>query len=217
MQIPREFAVNFYNSLFFIPQKLKQKNSITLAENQREFFYRTFLYVGPMTSKIFVAAIIGIALIIASTGSAFAASGWQHVVSSSVTSKNDQTATLSVTASDSIPRHTSVLGGFAWIYGSGPNTVFVAVTHNGVRDSLQNPDGWHTHNVQLSFGASPNTAACITGLSDVNAGLSIQGNTLNVNVRNSELTGTFLPNAATAFTIVPDSNCAGTGLGVNLS
>lgn len=170
-----------------------------------------------MTSKIIVAAIIGVALTLVTTGSAFAASGWQHVVSSSVTSNNDQTTRLSVTASDVIPRHTSVLGGFAWLYAGGPNTAFVAVTHSGVRDSLQNPDGWHAHNVQLAFNASPNTAACITGLSDANAGLSIQGNTLDVNVRNSELTGTFAPGEATAFTIVPDQGCVVTGLGVNLS
>lgn len=170
-----------------------------------------------MTNKILVTAIIGAVLALVTTGSAFAAASWQHVVSSSVTPKNDQTTTLSVTAADTIPRHTDVLGGFAWIYLSGPNTVFVAVTHNGVRDSNQNPDGWHSHNVQLAFGASPNTKACIVGLSNANVGISIQGSTLNVNARNSELTGTFVPGGATAFTIVPDTGCTVTGLGVNLS
>lgn len=211
------FIDYFLNLLFFISPKSKSKKFTTIIKTESDLFYRTISYAGLMTNKILVAAIIGIALTLVTTGSAFAASSWQHVVSSSVTTKNDQTTTLSVTASDSIPRHTDVLGGFAWIYAGGPNTVFVAVTHNGVRDSLQNPDGWHAHNVQLDFGASPNTAACITGLSDANVGLSIQGNTLNVNARNSELTGAFIPGAATAFTIVPDSGCTVTGLGVNLS
>ncbi|MDE1763704.1 MAG: hypothetical protein KGH88_05620 [Thaumarchaeota archaeon] len=169
-----------------------------------------------MTYKILVAAIIGVALILVTSGNAFATSSWQHVVSGSVTPNNEQTTTLSVTASGVIPRHTDVLGGFAWLYTNGPNTVFVAVTHTGVRDSTQNPDGWHAHNVQLAFGATPNTAACIVGLSDANVGLSIHGNMLTVNARNSELTGRF-SGVATAFTIVPDSGCVVTGLGINLS
>ncbi|HJU14065.1 MAG TPA: hypothetical protein VJ792_06365 [Candidatus Nitrosotalea sp.] len=168
------------------------------------------LVLGAITAAVLAALVISPAM---ATGPA----SWQHVVSSSVTAKNGQTSTLGVVAADNIPRHTDVLGGFAWVYASGsPNTVFVAVTHNGVRDSTQNPDGWHTHNVNLAFGASPGSNACITGLADTNAGLSIQGNTLSVNVRNSELTGS-LTNSAVAFTIVADPGCAGTGLGVDLS
>jgi hypothetical protein len=139
---------------------------------------------------------------------------WQHVVSSSINSKNTQTSTLSVSAADIIPKHTDVLGGFAWIYADGPNTAIVATTHSGVRDSGQNPDGWHAHNVQLGAGGH-NSDACITGLSDANVGLSIQGNTLSMNVRNSELTGT-LSDKASAFTIVPDTGCS-SRLGVVLS
>jgi hypothetical protein len=171
-----------------------------------------------MTSKIILGAALTavFAVIMIVPAMATGPASWQHVVSSSVNSKNGQTSTLGVVASDNIPRHTDVLGGFAWIYSSGPSTVFVAVTHNGVRDSNQNPDGWHAHNVNLAFGASPGSNACITGLSDANAGLSIHGNAISVNVRNSELTGT-LSNTAVAFTIVPDPGCAVTGLGVNVS
>jgi hypothetical protein len=139
---------------------------------------------------------------------------WQHVVSSSVDSKNSHTSTLSVKAADNIPKHTDVWGGFAWLYASGPDQAIVAVTHNGVKDSHQNPNGWHAHNVQLGAPGS-NSDACITGLSDANVGLSIHGDTLSMNVRNSELTGQ-LSNAATAFTIVPDTGCT-SGLGVVLS
>jgi hypothetical protein len=163
-----------------------------------------------------VSLVVALAAFMIMPAMATGPASWQHVVSSSVNSKNSQTSTLSVVASDNIPRHTDVLGGFAWIYSSGPSTVFVAVTHNGVRDSNQNPDGWHAHNVNLAFGASPGSNACITGLSDANVGLSIQGDTLSMNVRNSELTGT-LSSTAVAFTIVPDPGCAGTGLGVNVS
>ena len=85
---------------------------------------------------------------------------WQHVVSSSVNSKNTQTSVLSVTAADKIPIQTGVLGGFAWLYADGPNTAIVATSHNGVRDSAQNPDGWHAHNVQLGTGGL-NSDACI--------------------------------------------------------
>lgn len=172
-----------------------------------------------MKSKILLGAALAAVLATVAIAPAMATgpASWQHVTSSSLTAKNGQTSTLGVVAADSIPRHTDVLGGFAWFYASGsPNTVFVAVTHSGVRDSAQNPDGWHTHNVSLAIGASPGSDACITGLVDTNAGLSIQGNSLSVNVRNSELTGT-LTNSATAFTIVTDSGCTGTGLGVDLS
>jgi hypothetical protein len=167
------------------------------------------LVLGAALAAVFAAFVITPAM---ATGPA----SWQHVVSSSVTAKNDKTSSLSVVASDNIPRHTSILGGFAWVYASGPDSVFVAVTHKGVRDSTQNPDGWHTHNVDLAFGTSSGSDACITGLSETNAGLSIHGNTLSVNVRNSELTGT-LSSTAVAFTVVPDPGCATTGLGVNVS
>ncbi|MEO9277261.1 MAG: hypothetical protein ABI340_05745 [Nitrososphaera sp.] len=168
-----------------------------------------------MTKKILLgislAAVFAVFMIVP----VMAAESWQHVESSSVTS-NGKTSTLSVVAADQIPHQTSTLGGFAWVYADGPNTVFVATSHTGVRDSTQNPDGWHTHNVNLAFGASTGSDACITGLSDTNAGLSINGDTLSVHVRNSELTGP-LSSTAVAFTIVPDPGCAGTGLGVNVS
>jgi len=168
-----------------------------------------------MNVKTMLAALL-VAIFTASVVTpAMAAESWQHVVSSSVNPTSGQTSTLSVKAANNIPLHTSVLGGFAWVYASGPNTVFVAVTHTGVKDSIQNPNGWHAHNVQLGAGGL-NSDACIVGLSDANAGIAIQGNSINVNVRNSELTGTFSSSAA-AFTIVGDAGCTATGLGVVLS
>lgn len=167
-----------------------------------------------MTNKILVAAIIGAVLALGTAGNAFAAASWQGISSSSVTPKNDQTTTLSVTATDTIPNHTGVLGGFAWVYAGGPNTAFVVVTHNGVRDSNQNPGGWHVHNVLLG-GPGTVSAACIESVSpDTTAGISIHGNTINVNVRNSEFTGSLSDSSTVvAFSIVVDSGCT-SGLGV---
>lgn len=192
------------------------KNLENVCQAISKLFYRKILCIDLMNTKLILgtslAAMFAVFMIVPvmATGPA----SWQHVVSSSVNSENTQTSTLSVSAADNIPRHTDVLGGFAWIYASGPNTAIVAATHNGVRDSSQNPNGWHAHNVQLG-SPGHNSNACITGLSDANVGLSIQGNALSMNVRNSELTGT-LSNAAAAFTIVPDTGC-GSGLGVVLS
>jgi len=180
---------------------------IFLYEKYNSYLMNVKLILGASLAAVFAVFMI---VPVTATGP----SSWQHVVSSSVNSENIQTSSLSVNAADSIPRHTDVLGGFAWIYANGPNTAIVATTHTGVRDSEQNPDGWHAHNVHLGPGGH-NSDACIIGLSDANVGLSIQGSTLSMNVRNSELTGT-LSNSAAAFTIVPDVGC-GSGLGVVLS
>ncbi len=169
-----------------------------------------------MHGKIIVGASLAVAFLATMIMTpVFAAESWQHVNSSTVTPLNSQVTRATVVAADKIPTTTSVLGGFAWLYASGPNTAFVAVTHNGVKDSTQNPNGWHTHNVSLGPGGA-NSDACITGLGpDTFAGVAINGDTINVNVRNSQLTGT-LSGGATAFTIVGDAGC-GSGLGVTLS
>jgi hypothetical protein len=178
-----------------------------------KFKYRIYV-TAPMKSAILVASMASILAISMIVPAMASAATWQHVETSSITPTSSQTSTLTVVASDTIPKHTSILGGFAWLYSSGPNTAFVVVTHSGVRDSNQNPDGWHTHNVLLGAPGS-NSDACIAGLSDTTAGISIQGNTVNVNVINSELTGT-LSGSAKAFTIVGDTGCS-SGLGVVLS
>jgi hypothetical protein len=180
-------------------------------------FYIGILCAKAMISKTILGASLAVVFLTIMMAPVFAAASWQHVNSSSVSPLSSKVTKATVVAADSIPQQTSVLGGFAWFYGGGPNTVFVAVTHKGVVDSTQNPNGWHTHNVQLAIGASSGSDACITGLGpDTFAGTAITGNTINVNVANSALTGT-LTGGAVAFTIVGDAGCAGTGLGVNLS
>ncbi len=170
----------------------------------------------PMISKTILAAslvaVISASVILPAMATSFAS--WQSVTGSSVTARNDKTTTLSVQASDIVPRHTSLAAGFAWIYSGGPDTAFVVVTHDGLRDSAQNPDGWHVHSVLL--GGTPSVSnACILGASpDTNAGISIQGNTINVNVRNSEFTSS-LSGTVVGFSVVQDSAC-GSGLGVDI-
>ena len=126
-----------------------------------------------------------------------------------------------MSAADTIPRNTSELAGFAWLYADGPNSAFAITIHdadldgdgkNDVRDSLQNPNGWHPHNVILAAPpptADPSTTFCIAEISNApNAGISFakQGTDVTVNVRNSQLTGDISDTAA-AFSIVVDPEC----------
>ncbi|MDE1725477.1 MAG: hypothetical protein KGH76_06240 [Thaumarchaeota archaeon] len=170
-----------------------------------------------MTSKKIIAAIAILALTASVMAPAMATSfaSWQKVTSGSVVPQNSQTTKLTLTAADIIPKHTSVLGGFAWIYSGGPNTAFAVTTHNGARDSNQNPNGWHAHNVLLAQGTG-SSDACIAGVSDdTTAGISIQGNTLTVNERNSTFTGS-LSGAPVAFSIQGDGGCS-SGLGIKIN
>src|SRR5438093_2108003 len=107
-----------------------------------------------MISKTILGASLAVVFLTIMMAPVFAAESWQHVNTSTVTPLNSKVTGASVVAADNIPQQTPVLGGFAWFYGGGPNTVFVAVTHKGVQDSTQNPNDWHTHNVQLGTGTS---------------------------------------------------------------
>jgi hypothetical protein len=139
---------------------------------------------------------------------------WQQVASSSVAT-HDSKSKLSVTASGDIPQHTAALAGFAWFYKDIPNLVFVGVTHKGVVDSVQNPNGWHTHNVVLGGVPSGDTTSnfCIVQVTKYTfANLDIKGNTMTITVDNSELPDA-LTGSAVGFSIVPDTGCS-SGLGV---
>ena len=146
----------------------------------------------------------------------------RHCVDGSVSvNEKNQTIKLSLSAADTIPRNTDELAGFAWLYADGSNTAFAITIHdadlnndgkNDVRDSLQNPNGWHGHNVILAAppeDTDENTTFCIAEISDApNAGISFakQGTEVTVNVRNSQLTGDISDTAA-AFSIVVDVAC----------
>ncbi|MDE1844958.1 MAG: hypothetical protein KGI10_06475 [Thaumarchaeota archaeon] len=166
-----------------------------------------------MTSKLMATMLVAaLATIVAVPAFATSFASWQSVSDSNISTGNGMT-TFTINAGDTIPIKTNVLGGFGWFYADGPNTVFAVTTHNGVQDSVQNPNGWHVHNVQLTGETPVSATACIGSVSDVTtAGISIHGNTLNVNVPNTKLTGS-LKQGAVAFSIVGDGGC-GSGLGV---
>ena len=140
--------------------------------------------------------------------------------------KKNKTTVLSFVSADVVPRSPTQLVGFAWFYDDTTNpapehTAFGITSHdapllldddsyNEVRDSTQNPNNWHPHNVILDAGAGDATF-CIKDLSDApNAGISFDEDTLltKVNVRNSVLTGEF-PDTPTvaAFSIITEALC----------
>ncbi len=146
------------------------------------------------------------------------------VTSFSAVAQNAETATLFVTTMGDIPRradsfiNANPVVGLAWA-DLNNGKVFVAVIHPVLgRDSLQNPDGWHVHTATVTGGATAPHDFCVASIdSTPTAGISIVGNTMQVNVRLSSLPvspGAF--NAAAGFTLQPDSACA-SGLAVQLS
>lgn len=129
---------------------------------------------------------------------------------------------LAVDASGSIPRFpdsyiTSVLVfGYAWVdldTGRG----IVAVIHPAIgRDSRQNPDGWHTHPVQLTGGTTPGGTSdfCVVDIGRSQGGIPIREDVLRVHMsaRWAGIRASALDVAA-AFVVQGDSGCA-SGLGV---
>lgn len=155
-----------------------------------------------------------VAIIAASTIS-IATATYLEIVDAGVSPKNSQTTQLTITTTDDVPKRTTDLAGFAWLYENGPNTAFAITTHNAdvdedgkndVRDSHQNPDGWHAHNVVLAGGTGQSTF-CVTEIFDApTSGISISGDSIKVNVRNSVLTGE-LSSTSAAFNIIVDQDC----------
>jgi hypothetical protein len=127
---------------------------------------------------------------------------------------------LTIDASAEIPRHPDAfiqsvaVFGYAWAdldTGSG----LVAVLHPAIgRDSKQNPDGWHTHPVQLTAGTAASTF-CIVSIGRSQAGIAIHDDGLvtNFSLQWAGLDASALDVAA-AFMVQVDQGCAATGLGV---
>ena len=137
---------------------------------------------------------------------------WLSVVDSPIDA-NGNNVKLTIEAADSIPRNAGpgVLAGFGWGYVSpNPSTHFAVTTHEPVRDSHQNPDGWHVHNVVLgATGASglsgatgaTGASACIESLTDyVESGIAVKDDTMNINTNQNTLEGD-LAEGAVAFHI----------------
>lgn len=110
--------------------------------------------------------------------------------------------------------------GYAWAdldTGKG----IVAVIHPAIgRDSKQNPDGWHTHPVELGAGtiATGGTSDfCIVSIGRSQAGIAIQADEMRVNISLQWAgLGTEAVDVAASFIVQPDLGCSGSGLGVDV-
>lgn len=170
-------------------------------------------------NKTQTVTLLAVLVVISSITIASATSSWQIIVPKTVEvdKKNSQTTELSLIVKDTVPRQTDQLAGFAWLYEpkTTKDTAFAITTHdadldgdgsNDVRDSLQNKDGWHAHNVLLGHTTRAGNI-CITEIRDApNTGIALNQEEIRVQVRNDELSGKVLPRAV-AFSITPDREC----------
>jgi len=147
---------------------------------------------------------------------------WQNIVQESVQvdKTKPSTTTLSLKAEDPIPHvERIILGGFGWIYEDG-NSALVVTSHYGIRDSTQNPDHWHVHNVTFESVDGGSITHCITSLTnDDTAGIPINGDDIRVVIQNSKLGVLKDPPIAISFDIMPDPlkiSCeSGLGIGIH--
>jgi hypothetical protein len=145
---------------------------------------------------------------------------WQDILTDTITSKNANTQTLTITTPAPVPKQTGELVGFGWLYVAGsPDSAFGITTHNvgnangdaseppnDVRDSTQNPDGWHGHNFDFGATVGPGTICVAAIVDSPNVGISIKGSQIDVQVRNSVLTGT-LSDIAAVYDIIVSGAC----------
>ena len=184
------------------------------------------LGIVPMNTKTILGISLAAVFAVSIIGTAYANPTWLGLSEIGVEEKKNTTKLTGI-AADDVPRRTNDFGGFAWFYASGPNTAVAITTHsadiskpnpfdyednnarNDFRDSTQNPDGWHAHNVQLTAGTA-NSSFCVADLTDApNFGISFNGDKISVKAKNSDLTGDVVA-AGTAFAIQVDGDCAPT-------
>ena len=137
--------------------------------------------------------------------------GFFTVIDGDVTVKG-KTYHATIEAYADIPRATSELGGYGWLTGGVDFAVFAITTHNAgddildedpnvvndVRDSKQNPDGWHAHLLNL------NGDDCITEVTEFTAaGIAIVDGDMKVKVPTSKIDG-IIDGQAFGFHIVPN-------------
>ena len=162
----------------------------------------------PMTKTVLLGTTFAAIFAIAMISSASASDPWLGV-DNSVINQKGKNVQLLIDATGDIPKNAGegVLAGFGWFYADGPDAVFAVTTHNPVRDSHQNPDKWHVHNVAVSDSINTEIAdACIASLSGyVQAGISIKGEIMQINTNQNSLSGT-LSDGAGAFHIVNDAS-----------
>ena len=106
--------------------------------------------------------------------------------------------------------------GYAWADLATGRGV-VAVIHPAIgRDSNQNPDAWHTHPVQLAGGTGASNF-CVVSIGTSQAGLSIVGDRVRVNIAANQAGVSAADlDVTAAFIVQPEAGCAGTGLGVKV-
>jgi len=150
-----------------------------------------------------------------------AAPSWAVVEAASAVEQSDSTTKLTIDASDDIPRKTSVapdaVAGFAFA-DLGTGEVLVATIHPTFRDSAQNPDSWHLHAAQLAAGVGGHDFCIASFFPNPTGGISIQGDQMSINVKNSQMPFTVAEiDGAVGFVVNPEAGCAGTGLAVDVT
>ena len=146
---------------------------------------------------------------------------WAVVDAASATEQNDNVTNLTIDASDDIPRRTSVapdaVAGFAFA-DLETGKVLVATIHPTFRDSAQNPDSWHLHAAQLAAGENGHDFCIDSFFPNPTGGISIQGDQMSINVRNSVMPFTVAEiDGAVGFVVNPEAACGGTGLAVDVT
>ncbi len=159
-------------------------------------------------------------VIFMTTPMAKASPAWDVATAATAKQQNDKTSKLTVTASDIIPRKTSVapdaVAGFAWAdLDSGK--VLVATIHPTFRDSSQNPDSWHLHAAQLADPIGEHTFCIDSFFPNPQGGISIKNNKMSINIQNSKMPfATAEIDGAVGFVVNPQEGC-GTGLAVDVT
>lgn len=177
-----------------------------------------------MNTKSIFGLTFALVFAVAATGVAFAAESWVGASDGGAEMKNKNTWKLTATALDDVPRNTSQLAGFGWLYAFPPDTTdntvdaFGITIHdadlnadgkNDVRDSKQNKDGWHGHNFVFADGAG-SADFCVAAIADApTSGIAIKGDSVTVNIRDSALAAPLL-DTAVGYEIVVEPACAPT-------
>ena len=184
--------------------------------------------------KVAATAVLGTALAFGAVSAAMAIEAgpaYLAVQSWSADAQGQNSVRLSATTTGDIPRLTDafiasqIIVGIAWA-DLGTGTAVVATIHPTLgRDSFQRPDAWHLHTVQLTGGATGLNDFCLVAVASTpTAGIQIQGSTMRVNLRASEMPvagggpiSAAAIDAAVGFTVHGgDAGCTATGLGVRV-
>lgn len=134
---------------------------------------------------------------------------------------NSGSLVLAIDAGGAVPRfpdpyiESVAVFGYAWV--NAALSGIVAVIHPAIpKDSHQNPNGWHTHLVQLG-GGTATSDLCVVSLGGSQMGITIKDDRLEVRaaVRSVQIAASDFAVAA-AFIVQGDAGCSGSGLGVKL-